>query len=93
MMSRLKIKIKHNFIIYQNLWTRNSFHLNLKLGQVAVVCYAVSVFLANTWACIRDNQISTKFSYISFDLENYLTLSLAKDDVNGNKDNDYYCGI
>lgn len=51
--SRLRIEMEHGFAIYQNLWTWNGFYLGLKLGQGAVVYYAVAILLADIWTCIQ----------------------------------------
>ena len=88
MMSKLRIEVEHGCAIHQNLWTWNGFHLGLKLGQGAAVCYAVSVLLANAWTCMRGNQTSTRFSCMPPDLENYLTLPPVEEDANGNEDDD-----
>lgn len=84
MMSKLRIEVEYGFAIYQNLWTWNGFHLGLKLGQGAVVCYAVFVLLANAWTCMRGNQTSTQFSCMPLKLDNYLTLPL-EEDADGNE--------
>lgn len=73
-MSRLRIEVEHGFAIHQNLWTWNGFHLGLKLGQRAAVCYAVAVLLANIWTCIRGNQTSVRFACAPPALEDYLEL-------------------
>ncbi len=73
-MSRLQIEVEHGFVIHQNLWTWNGFHLGLKPSQRAEVCYAVSVFLASIWTCMQDNQTSVRFTYAPQAFENYLEL-------------------
>lgn len=50
--SKLLIKFKHDFAIYQNLWIWNSFHLVLKLRQKTAIYYTISMLLTNTWTYI-----------------------------------------
>lgn len=73
-MSRLQIEVRYGFTLHQNLWTWNGFHLGLKLCQDAAICYAVSVFLANIWTCIRGNQTSLQFACMPSAIEEYLAL-------------------
>lgn len=71
-MSRVRIEVEHGFAIHQKLWTWNGFHLGLKLSPGAVVCYTISVLLANIWTCVRGNQTSTRFMCMPPSLEDYL---------------------
>lgn len=73
-MSKLKIKVEHGLAIHQNFWTWNSFHLGLKLSQGVVVCYFISVLLANMWTYFWRNQTNIWFDYAPSEIENYLSL-------------------
>lgn len=74
-MVRLRIKVEHDFVIHQNLWTWKDFHLQLKVWQGAAIGYIVSVLLANIWTCLQGNQTSLWFSCTPPKVEEYLWLS------------------
>ena len=80
-MSRLRIEVEHGFALHQNLWTMNGFHISLKVGQGAAVCYAVSVLLANIWTCLRGNQTSQRFRIAPPNVEDYLRLNQVEQEV------------
>ncbi len=73
-MAKLRIEVEHGFVIHQNLWTWNGFHLGLKIRQGAAVGYAVSVLLSNIWTCMRGNQTSYRFACTPPAVEEYLQL-------------------
>ena len=72
--SRLCIEVEHEFALYQNLWTWNGFHLDLKLCQGAAICYVVSVLLANIWTYLQGKQTSQRFCCAPSAVEEYLAL-------------------
>lgn len=61
-------------------WTRNGFHLDLKLQQRAAICYATAVLLANAWTCLGGNQTSLRFGCMPPAVKDYLLLGDEEDE-------------
>lgn len=88
-MSILPIKIEHGFVLHQNFWTWNNFHLGLKFYQKAAIYYAISAFLANAWTCLQGNQTSQRFGCMPPLIEKYLALQVedsSKEDAEENQE-------
>lgn len=82
-MSRLQIKVEHDFAIHQNLWTWNGFYLGLKIQQGVAIGYTISVLLSNIWTYMRGNQISYRFACAPAMPEEFLQFILVDSDING----------
>lgn len=80
-MAWLEIIIEHSFALYQNLWTWNSFYLNLKIWQGVVVKYTILVPLSNIWAYFWVYQTIFHFCYTPLEIEKYLQLYDKRDNV------------
>lgn len=72
-MSRLRISVKHGFVLCLQLWSFNSYRCGLQYGKSPVaVFYLIFILLTNMYTCLRGNLISQRFQCSPPSLSVYL---------------------